>query len=135
MSSVAIIGDIDTVSGFRLGGVKQSEVVNTSEEAIAAFDKFLDDEISIIIITQLLANEIRDHINRKIGSNVLPMIIEIPDKDGSSQGSSDQINELIKRVIGVEMVKWLLKEKLLRLLGLLLSQMVWEGLRCLRWLE
>jgi hypothetical protein len=32
------------------------------------------------------------------------------------------------------MVKWLLKEILLRLLGLLLSQMVWEGLRCLRWL-
>ena len=106
MSSVAIIGDIDTVSGFRLGGVKKAEVVNTSEEAIAAFDKFLEqDEISIIIITQLMANEIRPHINRKIGSDVLPMIIEIPDKDGSAEGSSDQINDLIKRVIGVEMVK------------------------------
>ena len=105
MSSVAIIGDIDTVSGFRLGGVKKAEVVNTSEEAIEAFDKFLDDEISIIIITQALANEIRDHISRKIGSDVLPMIIEIPDKDGSSEGASDQMNELIKRVIGVEMVK------------------------------
>ena len=106
MSSVAIIGDIDTVSGFRLGGVKQAEVVNTPEEAIAAFDKFLEqDEISIIIITQLMANEIRDNINRKIGSDVLPMVIEIPDKDGSAGGSSDQINDLIKRVIGVEMVK------------------------------
>ena len=59
MSSVAVIGDIDTVSGFRLGGVKQAEVVNTSEEAIQAFDKFLDDEISIIIITQFLANVLR----------------------------------------------------------------------------
>ena len=105
MSSVGIIGNIDTVSGFRLGGVKKAEVVNNAEEAIVAFDKFLDEEISIIIITQLLANEMRNHINRKIGSNVLPMIIEIPDKDGSSEGSSDQINELIKRVIGVEMVK------------------------------
>lgn len=105
MSSVAIIGDIDTVSGFRLGGVKKAEVVNTADEAVIAFDKFFDEEISIIIITQVLANEIRDHINRKIGSSVLPMIIEIPDKDGSSEGSSDQMNELIKRVIGVEMVK------------------------------
>ena len=52
-----------------------------------------------------MANEIREHINRKIGSEVLPMVIEIPDKDGSSGGSSDQINDLIKRVIGVEMVK------------------------------
>ena len=105
MSSVAIIGDIDTVSGFRLGGVKKAEVVNTPEEAIVAFDKFLDDEISIIIITQSLADEIRDYMSRKIGSDVLPMIIEIPDKDGSSEGSADQMNELIKRVIGVEMVK------------------------------
>ena len=105
MSSVAIIGDIDTVSGFRLGGVKKAEVVNTTEEAIAAFDKFLDEEISIIIITQVWVNEMRDYIDRKIGSSVLPMIIEIPDKDGSFEGSSDQINALIKRVIGVEMVK------------------------------
>lgn len=105
MSSVGVIGDIDIVSGFRLGGVQKAEVVNTSEEAIVAFDKFLDEEISIIIITNRLANEIREHINRKIGSNVLPMIIEIPEKDGSSEGSSDQMAELIKRVIGVEMVK------------------------------
>ena len=106
MSSVAIIGDIDTVSGFRLGGVKKAEVVNTAEEAIAAFDKFLDEEVSIIIIiTQVLANEIREYVTRKIGSSVLPMIIETPDKDGSSEGSSDQMNDLIKRVIGVEMVK------------------------------
>ena len=105
MSSVAIIGDIDVVSGFRLGGVKRAEVANSAEEAVAAFDKILDEEISIIIITQVLANEIRNHINRKIGSSVLPMIIEIPDKDWSSEGSSDQMADLIKRVIGVEMVK------------------------------
>lgn len=105
MSSVAIIGDIDVVSGFRLGGVKRAEVANSAEEAVAAFDKILDEEISIIIITQVLANEIRNHINRKIGSSVLPMIIEIPDKDGSYEGSSDQMADLIKRVIGVEMVK------------------------------
>lgn len=105
MSSVAIIGDIDVVSGFRLGGVKRAEVANSAEEAVAAFDKILDEEISIIIITQVLANEIRNHINRKIGSSVLPMIIEIPDKDGSSEESLDQMADLIKRVIGVEMVK------------------------------
>ena len=55
MSSVAIIGDIDVVSGFRLGGVKRAEVANSAEEAVAAFDKILDEEISIIIITQVLA--------------------------------------------------------------------------------
>ena len=37
--------------------------------------------------------------------SALPMIIEIPDKEGSVERESDPIRELIKRVIGVEMVE------------------------------
>ena len=48
MSSVAIIGDIDVVSGFRLGGVKRAEVANSAEEAVAAFDKILDEDYAQI---------------------------------------------------------------------------------------
>ncbi len=33
------------------------------------------------------------------------MIIEIPDKTGPSERATDPMRELIKRVIGVEMVK------------------------------
>ena len=105
MSSVGIIGNMDIVSGFRLGGVKEGVAVANKDEAIVAFDKFLDDELSVIIITQKIANEIRSHINKKLGSQVLPMVIEIPDKDSKSGESSDQLAELIKRVTGVEMVK------------------------------
>lgn len=105
MSSVGIIGDMDIVSGFRLGGVRKGIIVNSNEEAIAALDEFLDEEVSVIIITKMIANSIRDHINKKIGSQVLPMIIEIPDKGSSSDESPDQLAELIKRVIGVEMIK------------------------------
>lgn len=51
MSDVAIIGDIDTVTGFKLGGVKKGIIVNNDEEARNALDELLNDEISIIIIT------------------------------------------------------------------------------------
>ncbi|ADC46551.1 A1A0 archaeal ATP synthase subunit F AhaF [Methanobrevibacter ruminantium M1] len=105
MSDVAIIGDIDTVTGFKLGGVKRGIIVNNDEEAKDALDELLNDEISIIIITQKIADNIREHINRRLGSDVLPMVIEIPDKSGSSEGGADQMAALIKRVIGVEMVK------------------------------
>ena len=105
MSSVGIIGNGDIVSGFRLGGVREGVIVDSKEEAIKAFDEFLEKEISVIIITKKIANEIRDHINKKIGSQVLPMVIEIPEKGASTDQSPDQLAELIKRVIGVEMVK------------------------------
>ena len=105
MSDVAIIGDIDTVTGFKLGGVKKGIIVNNDEEARNALDELLDGGISIIIITEKIADNIRGYINKRLGSDVLPMVIEIPDKTGSSEGGNDQMAALIKRVIGVEMVK------------------------------
>ena len=43
MSDIAIIGDLDTVTGFKLGGVKDGLVVKTDEEAEQAFDKLLSE--------------------------------------------------------------------------------------------
>ena len=99
MSDVAIIGDIDTVTGFKLGGVKKGIIVNNDEEAKNALDELLNDEISIIIITQKIADNIREHIHKRLGSDVLPMVIEIPDKSGSSEGGADQMAALINPVI------------------------------------
>jgi len=104
-SSVAVIGDIDTVTGFQLGGIKTSKVVETSKDAENALDELINDDVSIIIITEKIADDIRKYIDKKLGSDVLPMIIEIPDKSGPSDRDSDPMGELIKRVIGVEMVK------------------------------
>ena len=105
MSDIAIIGDLDTVTGFKLGGVKDGLVVKTDEEAEQAFDKLLSEKISIILITEKIAKNIREHINKQIGSDVLPMVIEIPDKSGSEETENEQMAYFIKRVIGVEMVK------------------------------
>lgn len=102
MSSVAIIGDLDTVTGFRLGGIKEGRVVNNKEEAEKALDDLIETKVSIIIITEKIANEIRVHINKTIGSEMVPMVIEIPDKDGMSESDGDQMRALIKRVIGVD---------------------------------
>lgn len=102
MSSVAVIGDIDTVTGFRLGGVREGRVVNNKEEAKKALDDLIETNVSIIIITDKIADEIRVHMNKTIGSEIVPMVIEIPDKDGISESDGDQMRALIKRVIGVD---------------------------------
>jgi V/A-type H+-transporting ATPase subunit F len=102
MSSVAVIGDLDTVTGFRLGGVKEGRIVNSKEEAEQALDELIESNISIIIITDKIADEIREHIRKTIGSDIVPMIIEIPDKNGKSETEGDQMRALIKRVIGVD---------------------------------
>ncbi len=102
-SKIAVMADPDTVTGFMLGGIKDGFPVE-NEEAEAKL-KELAKEYSIIITTEKIGDNIRETIDKISSESALPMIIEIPDKEGSVERESDPIRELIKRVIGVEMVE------------------------------
>lgn len=104
-SSIAVIADPDTVTGFKLGGVKEGYPVESMAEAEETLKKIFKLDFSIIITTEKIGDELRETIDKFTGASALPMIIEIPDKTGPSERATDPIRELIKRVIGVEMVK------------------------------
>lgn len=98
------MADQDTVTGFMLGGVKDGFPVDNMEEAGEKL-KQLAKEYSIIITTEKIGDNFRETIDKMSSESALPMIIEIPNKEGSVERESDPIRELIKRVIGVEMVE------------------------------
>ncbi|HMK53758.1 MAG TPA: V-type ATP synthase subunit F [Methanobacteriaceae archaeon] len=104
-SKIAIMADADTVTGFQLGGVKDGFPVANMDEAQETLDILVKENFSIIITTENIGDELRETIDGLASKSALPMIIEIPDKSGSIERESDPIRELIKRVIGVEMVK------------------------------
>ncbi|AEG18980.1 V-type ATP synthase subunit F [Methanobacterium paludis] len=104
-SQVAVMADSDTVTGFKLGGVKEGYPIKDMEEAEKTLKELVKKDFSIIIITEKIADGIRETIDKFTKASTLPMIIEIPDKTGSIKRESDPMRELIKRVIGVEMVK------------------------------
>lgn len=104
-SKIAVLADQDTVTGFRLGGIKEGYPVENKEEASNKLEELIINGFSIIITTEKIGDEIRDIIDKHTSASALPMIIEIPDKTGSIKRESDPMRELIKRVIGVEMVK------------------------------
>lgn len=103
-SDIAVIGDIDTVTGFKLGGIKEGRVVESADEAKENIKNLIDNGYTIILITEKIALENRHFIEKLTKNSALPMIIEIPDKSGPI-GADDPMNDLIKRVIGVDMVK------------------------------
>jgi V/A-type H+-transporting ATPase subunit F len=104
-SKVAVIADQDTVTGFMLGGIKEGYPVEDMQEASKTLEDLVSKDYSIIITTEKIGDELRDKINSLTSERALPMIIEIPDKSGSIERETDPLRELIKRVIGVEMVK------------------------------
>jgi V/A-type H+-transporting ATPase subunit F len=100
---IAIIGDTDTVVGFRLAGILKS---NTPSDATSARRTLLefsgDPDVSIVIITERYAEEIRETIEEQ-SQRPYPVIVEIPDKRGHLAEKESPLRRLVKRAIGVEL--------------------------------
>ncbi|KUK44160.1 MAG: V-type ATP synthase subunit F [Methanothrix harundinacea] len=102
---IAVIGDSDTVSGFRLGGVTSSNVVKDGEPIDAILKELIADEtVGVIAITERVADANRSAIDEanKGKKAVTPILVEIPDKNGPIVREVDPLKALIKSAIGVE---------------------------------
>jgi V/A-type H+-transporting ATPase subunit F len=104
-SNIAVMADEDTVTGFMLGGIKEGYPVKDMEKAGEILEDLVKKDFSVIITTEKIGDKFRESIDKLTSESTLPMIIEIPDKTGSIERDSDPMRELIRRVIGVEMVK------------------------------
>lgn len=96
---IGVIGDKDTVTGFSLAGVKKKWVAEGRDDAKNAFEKFVaTPDMKVIIITEKLAESIREEIDKHKGT--WPVVVEIPDKKGKME-RTDSIGRLIRKVTGV----------------------------------
>ncbi|BAA31103.1 V-type ATP synthase subunit F [Pyrococcus horikoshii] len=98
---VVIMGDSDTVVGFRLAGIHEAYEFDLSELSIErARNKLKElverDDVGIILITERLAQKIGElpQVN-------LPIILQIPDKFGSIYGE-ELLREIVRRAVGIE---------------------------------
>ena len=103
MSSVVVIGDRDTVVGFRLAGISQCHVHDQPPETERFIREALGADVGVVIITERAASEVRGTIDRLRGEKgrVKPIFVEIPDKRGP-MGGEDRLQKLIRRVVGAE---------------------------------
>ena len=95
-----VIGDEDTVLGFRLAGVEGKEA-RTTAEAEREFDAAIENnEYGIIIITERVAELIRSRVDRFVFAETFPLILEIPDRNGRLDGKPG-IREMVNGAIGI----------------------------------
>lgn len=98
----SIIGDEDTVLGFGMVGVA-GKVATDADEAKRAFAAILEDkEISIIIITERVADMIRPIVDKYLFTESFPLIVEIPDRRGTKPGRPG-IREMVNAAIGLKL--------------------------------
>lgn len=96
-----VIGDEDTVLGFGMVGVRGRQV-ETEREASYALDSALEDtEIGILIMTERVADLVRERVDYLLFSEDFPLVVEIPDRAGKV-ANRPSLRETVNNAIGIQ---------------------------------
>lgn len=94
-----VIGDSDTVLGFAYAGVA-GEVVADAAGARSALLRIANEEPeTIIIITDPIAESIREDVNRIRFDLTLPLVVQVPGPEGPMEKPS--LLKLIQEAVGI----------------------------------
>ncbi len=99
---IAVIGDWDSVMGFRALGLDTYPVTGPAE-AREKIDELAKSDCAIIYLTEGLAAELRDIIN-KYKDELKPAIILIPGREGSMGIGKADIKRSIERAVGADIL-------------------------------
>jgi len=101
MAKIALLGDRETATYFRVSGLRKSRYVKDRAEAEKAFGKFLsDDSISLILVAEPVMEWIEPLVARH--RREYPLVVSIPTKKGPKT-TVDSLAQLIKRTVGIEL--------------------------------
>ena len=103
MDKIIVIGDGDTVLGFRLAGVAEAHETSGPEET----ERLVADALSrpdagILVITQEVFESLGPRTRKELSSIAKPAVIEVPGKREIDRGS-ENLGLLIKKVMGIEL--------------------------------
>ncbi len=98
--SFFVIGDEDTVLGFKLVGIPGVKAAG-ADEVRRAFQKAVSERSAkILLITERLAERIPQAVTRQRAAMRVPFVVEIPDRFGPLP-TRKAIPEMIREAIGI----------------------------------
>ena len=100
MYKIAVLGDRDSIMGFKALGL-DTHFVETTEEARHTLHRLAKEEYAIIYITEQLAADIPADISR-YKTSVTPAVILIPGKNGSLGMAAQALQSAVERAVGAD---------------------------------
>lgn len=102
MKFYLISDNIDTQMGMRMAGI-EGTVAHTEEEVLAALDHAAEDEdVAVVLMVDKLVKLCRDRVYKIKLTQRRPLIVEIPDRHGSS-GAIESISKYVEEAIGIKL--------------------------------
>ena len=102
MYKIAVMGDRDSVMGFKVLGLDVFPVTEP-EEGRKTLHRLAREPYAIIYITEQLASRINEEISR-YKDQLTPAIILIPGKEGSLGIGMSKVSESVERAIGANIL-------------------------------
>ena len=95
-----VIGDRQTILGFRLVGI-EGRAVESREEALDALKAAVArKDVGIVLITENIAGQVRDEVEARLYGMGFPLVLEIPDSHGPSP-DRPPIEDIVRKAIGI----------------------------------
>ena len=102
MKMYLISDNIDTCTGMRLAGI-EGAVVHKKEELKAELNRAMaDKDIAVVVLTEKFGQEFPEVIAEARQGRSLPLLIEIPDRHGTTRGENF-ITSYVHEAIGVKL--------------------------------
>ena len=102
MYKIAVMGDMDSVLGFKALGLEVCPV-STPEEGREALHRMARDNYAIVYMTEQLASQMEPEIARYKDA-LTPAIILVPGKEGSLGNGMANIKTAVERAVGADIL-------------------------------
>ncbi|MEM3003732.1 MAG: V-type ATP synthase subunit F [Candidatus Bathyarchaeia archaeon] len=103
MATIGILADRETATYFRITGIRNSFAVNDRRDAEEKLTRLLQNQdVSLIFITEEVNVWLGPILKNLRRGREYPLVISILGK-GGREPSLDQLAELVKKTVGIEM--------------------------------
>lgn len=102
MNKIGIIGDADSVLGFKVFGL-DAFACGDKDEAAAMLHKIVKEDFGIIYITEKFYKELGNEI-AKYEMLRIPAIVPIPGSDGSYGAGLNNVKRAVEKAVGADIL-------------------------------
>ena len=102
MSEIAMIGDRDSILGFKALGVAIFPV-NNSSESTEALHEIIKQEFKVAFITEQMAPS-PEEIASIMGDNTFPVVTMVPSNRGATGLAMQRIQTLVRKAAGADIL-------------------------------
>lgn len=99
---IAVIGDKDSILGFKTLGVATFSVTD-AHSALTALKKVAKEDYAIVFITEEMAQHLEEPI-AELNKRFLPVVVPIPNNKGTLGMGMAKVKENVEKAIGADIL-------------------------------